>query len=75
MTHFQDEKGFQITVGFPEFAQEIYDQYKAAFEAIKELEPLQHEIFSRPLSEPFHKVGRLLQRQTQTLSAHLWCSC
>ena len=55
---FPDEKRLLVTVGFPEFAQGIYDQYKAAFDAIKELEPLQNKLFNRPLSKPFHKLVR-----------------
>lgn len=70
MTQFLDEKGFQVTVGFPEFAQGIYYQYKSAFEVIKELESLQKEILIQPPSEPFHKVVRhLVKMNANSLGA------
>ncbi len=56
MAQFQDAKGFQVTVGFPEFTHGICNRYRAAFEALKRLEALQNKAFGKQLSEPFHKL-------------------
>ena len=51
-------------VGFPDFWQKAEAANTAAFEAIKDLFPIQQVLFSKPVSKSLHKVTRMIAKVT-----------
>src|SRR5579884_926216 len=51
-------------VGFPEFWQKSHDVNAAAFTAIRNMNPIQEELFSKQVSERLHKVIRRISKMT-----------
>ena len=65
-----DSDGAEMMVGFPEFWQQAYDVKPAAFQAIKELEPIQVDLLEKYVCDPLHKVTLRLAKITyQSLGA------
>jgi len=65
----------RVLPGFPDFWDTAVGKYPCAFAAMPEIVPLANEIFAIPMSEPIHKICRMLSKNifTSCSALHLLC--